>query len=159
VPSNTVCRPIELGGLNISNLRNLGWALRVRWLWLQKAKPHRPLSALAIQVPGQVRAFFSMAITSEVGNGEHTLFWTDRCLQGQCIADLAPLLSAAIPQTRRRRRIVQETLLNCAWISDIQGALTIGIIVEYIQLWGLLYEFQLQPEVEDLHIWRLAANG
>ncbi|GJN09411.1 hypothetical protein PR202_ga27415 [Eleusine coracana subsp. coracana] len=27
-----VCRPLELGGLAISNLRNLGWALRVRWL-------------------------------------------------------------------------------------------------------------------------------
>jgi hypothetical protein len=33
---DTVCRSIELGGLGISNLRNLGWALRVCWLWLQK---------------------------------------------------------------------------------------------------------------------------
>ena len=26
------CSPTELGGLGISNLRNLGWALRARWL-------------------------------------------------------------------------------------------------------------------------------
>jgi hypothetical protein len=55
---NTVCQPIELGGLGISNLRNLSWALRLRWLWLQKTEPHRPWSALSIQVPDQVRAFF-----------------------------------------------------------------------------------------------------
>jgi hypothetical protein len=30
-----VTRPKELGGLGIADLR-LGWALRVRWLWLQK---------------------------------------------------------------------------------------------------------------------------
>jgi hypothetical protein len=31
-----VCRPTELGGLGISDLKTLGWALRMRWLWLQK---------------------------------------------------------------------------------------------------------------------------
>jgi hypothetical protein len=31
-----VCRPIEMGGLGISNLKVLGWALRTRWLWLKK---------------------------------------------------------------------------------------------------------------------------
>jgi hypothetical protein len=45
---DTVCRPMELGGLGISNLRNLSWALRLRWLWLQKTEPHRPWSTLAI---------------------------------------------------------------------------------------------------------------
>jgi hypothetical protein len=60
---DTVCRPLQLGGLGISNLKNLGWVLRVRWLWLQKTKPHRPWSSLSIQVPDQVRAFFAMAIT------------------------------------------------------------------------------------------------
>jgi hypothetical protein len=49
--------------------------------------------------------------------------------------------------------------MNCAWISDIQRALTIEIIAEYIQLWDLLYEFQLQPDVEDSHIWRLSTDG
>jgi hypothetical protein len=27
MPWDTVCRPIELGGLGISNLRNISWAL------------------------------------------------------------------------------------------------------------------------------------
>jgi hypothetical protein len=98
---DTACRPIELGGLDISNLKNLGWALRVHWLWLQKTEPHRPWFTLAIQVAHQVRANFSVAIISEVGNGEHTLFWIDRWLHRKSIADLAPFLFAVIPQRRR----------------------------------------------------------
>jgi hypothetical protein len=31
-----VCRPLELGGIGISSLKELGWALRMRWLWLEK---------------------------------------------------------------------------------------------------------------------------
>jgi hypothetical protein len=35
---DTVCWPLDRGGggLNISNLKILGWVLRSRWLWLQK---------------------------------------------------------------------------------------------------------------------------
>jgi hypothetical protein len=54
---------------------------------------------------------------------------------------------------------VKEALMNRAWISYIQGALTIEIIAEYIQFWDLLYEFQLQPDVENSHIWRLSTGG
>lgn len=37
-----VCHPTEHGALGISDLKNLGWALRMRWLWLQKTEPNRP---------------------------------------------------------------------------------------------------------------------
>jgi len=37
-----VTRPPELGGLGISDLQNLGWALRLRWMWLQKTEPEKP---------------------------------------------------------------------------------------------------------------------
>jgi hypothetical protein len=96
---------------------------------------------------------------SEVGNGEHTLFWTHRWLQGKSIAEIAPLLFAAIPQRKRQKQTVQEALLGHTWTTDIQGALTMEIIVEYIQVWDLLLEVQLQLEVEDIHKWRLAASG
>jgi hypothetical protein len=54
-------------GLGISDLKNMGWALRMRWLWLHKTEPQRPWSTFPIQVPEQVRAFFAMAIITEVG--------------------------------------------------------------------------------------------
>jgi hypothetical protein len=68
------CRPLELGGLGISSLKELGWALQMRWLWLQKTHPNRPWSALPIQVPDKVKDFFSMAMQAEVGDGASTLF-------------------------------------------------------------------------------------
>jgi hypothetical protein len=70
---SVVCRPLQLGGLGISNFTILNWALRVRWLWLQKTEPHRPWSSLRLQVPDQVRALFSMAVTTQVGNGDDTI--------------------------------------------------------------------------------------
>uniref|UniRef100_A0A0A9CGX0 Reverse transcriptase zinc-binding domain-containing protein n=1 Tax=Arundo donax TaxID=35708 RepID=A0A0A9CGX0_ARUDO len=51
------------------------------------------------------------------------------------------------------------SLTNRVWISDIQGALTVGVIVDYLHLWDLLSDVQLQPEVEDRHIGRLASHG
>jgi hypothetical protein len=39
-----VCRPLEIGGLGISSLKKLGWALRMRWLWLSKTELDKPWS-------------------------------------------------------------------------------------------------------------------
>ena len=106
----------------------------MRWVWLQKTEPHRPWSALQIQVPTQVQAFFSIALKTEVGDGSRTLFWTDRWIHGQCIADLAPRLFAIIPRYKVQRRTVQEGLTNRTWVLDIQGALSVGAIIDYLQL-------------------------
>jgi hypothetical protein len=48
---------------------------------------------------------------------------------------------------------------NQCWILDIQGALTVGAITNYLTLWDLLESTQLRPDVADMHIFRLAANG
>jgi hypothetical protein len=37
---------LELGGLGISSLKEFGWALRMRWLWLAKTEPTRPWTFL-----------------------------------------------------------------------------------------------------------------
>ncbi|WVZ62943.1 hypothetical protein U9M48_012631 [Paspalum notatum var. saurae] len=110
-------------------------------------------------VPVQAQAFFAMATTSVVGNGAQTFFWTDRWLDGRSIEELAPRLFAVIPKRRIKQRTVQEALTNRTWISDIQGALDVGVLTDYLHLWDLLSGLQLQPEVEDRHIWKLSPNG
>jgi hypothetical protein len=40
-----------------------------------------------------------------------------------------------------------------------QGNLSVAIIAEYIQLWDLLDEVQLQEEVDDTHKWRFDTSG
>jgi hypothetical protein len=51
-----VCIPLELGGLEISSLKELP-TLRMIWLWLEKTDSSRPWSALPIQVPDKPRVF------------------------------------------------------------------------------------------------------
>ena len=36
-------------------------------------------------------------------------------------------------------------------ISDIKGALTVGVIIDYLHLWDVLSDFFFQPDVEDRH--------
>ena len=93
-----------------------------------------------------------MTVYSEVGDGTETLFWTDRWLHGQCIADLAPRLFAIIPKRRIKQRTVQDALTNQSWISDMKGATIVGVIIGYLHLWDVLSDFILQPDVEDRHI-------
>jgi hypothetical protein len=81
-----VCRPMELDGPGISNLKDLGWALRLRCLWLHKTEPDR------ILVPDKTRALFSVAMQIELGDRRTILFWTDQWLLGQKIVDIAPRL-------------------------------------------------------------------
>jgi len=72
-----VTRPCYLGGLGISHFQFLGWALRLRWLWLQKTEPEKAWSSFQVKAPHQVQAFFAVAVVTLVGNGKNSLFWSD----------------------------------------------------------------------------------
>jgi hypothetical protein len=63
------------------------------------------------------------------------------------VSDLAPRLFEIIPKRIVNNRSVLEALTNRKWISDIKGALSGRAIVDYLQLWDLLSEVVLQPEV------------
>lgn len=47
-------------------------------------------------------------------------------------------------QGGRKTRTVQQAVTNRVWVSDITGALTVGVILEYLQLWDLLQGIVLQ---------------
>jgi hypothetical protein len=69
-----VTRPPELRGLGIANLQQLGLALRIRWLWLQKKLSQISPGQSGIQVHQSARAFFSVAVVTEVGGRRNTFF-------------------------------------------------------------------------------------
>jgi hypothetical protein len=93
-----------------------------------------------------------------VGNGKNTCFWTDRWLGGQSLQQSFPNLFGAVA-ARARKRKVFDALNNRKWISDIRGALTVQVLTEYIHLWELLSNVELQPDVEDTHIWQFSTCG
>jgi len=37
------------------------------------------------------------------------------------------------------------------WILDIWGALTVQVLIEYLELWEVLEVFHLNPDVPDQH--------
>jgi len=110
----TVCRPTELGGLGVIDLRRAGFALRVRWLWLRRSDQHRTWSLLPDDSERPVLAVFQTATTIRLGNGESTLFWTattiglgngestlfwtDNWIGGSSIRALAPAVFGAVPK-------------------------------------------------------------
>ncbi|WVZ55208.1 hypothetical protein U9M48_005900 [Paspalum notatum var. saurae] len=144
-----VQRPIQFGGLGILNLGLVGWALRIRWLWLQKTDSSRPWEGLPLQVPQNAKALFDVAAISLVGNGQSIKFWTDRWLQGRTIAEWAPNLIKLIPRRARKQRTVAQGLTNRRWVNNIRGALSVQVLIEYLQLWNLVDGFELQQDIPD----------
>jgi len=149
---------VELGGLGISQLQHLGWALRIRWLWLQKTKPDKPWAFLPIKVPQTIKCFFDVVVITQIGNGRNILFWTDRWLQGQSLDKLMPHLFGTI-NSRAKKRTVHKAITGRKWIFDIRGALTVEVLTQYLGLWDIPAEVMLQPELEDTHIWQFSASG
>jgi hypothetical protein len=93
-----VCRPTELGGLGIPDLRLTSIALQTRWLWLQKVDQDRAWSSLPIASSKEVRAFFNASTYTVLGNGRSTHFWTGKWIQTQSVKDIAPALLAFVSQ-------------------------------------------------------------
>ena len=146
-----VCRPKELGGLGISDLTRVGVALRVRWVWRDR---RRGIASVADEHP--VRALFSAATVISLGNGESTLFWTDRWLNGSSVQDLAPTLYNAV-RPRKKRATVAESLPGSAWARHIAGPISLQLLVELDHLCDRLQQVQLQQR-PDTFQWNLTAD-
>ena len=109
-----VTRPKEFGGLGISDLQKMNWALRLRWLWLKKTESGRPWVSFKINAHPSVKAFFSAAVSSVVGNGKNTMFWIDKWIDGQSLSQLAPHLVKSV-SFRAKKRSVHDALTTRNW--------------------------------------------
>jgi hypothetical protein len=54
-----------------------------------------------------------------VGNGNNTLFWSDRWLNDCCIQDIAPEVAAKVDKKTLSSRTVAQGLDNRMWVRDI----------------------------------------
>jgi hypothetical protein len=94
--------------------------------------------------------FFRASITTTVGNGASTFFWTDHWLNGQSIGELAPELLAVVLLRRRKKRTVCSTLIGNAWLSDIADPLTLPVIIQYIQVRALMDAVILSDQADSV---------
>jgi len=153
-----VSRPLDFGGLGIINLEVMAWALQARWQWHKKTRTDRPWIDLELPSHPNSLALFSIAVRTELGNGNNTLFWIDRWLHGCSVENLAPEVFASVSPRVRKRQTVAEALDNNKWVSVIRRSLSWIGIREFLQLWDCVQGLQLN-DFEDRHIWKLEPGG
>lgn len=154
-----VTRPLELGGLGDNDLQTMAWALQLRWLWLEKTNPGRPWKLLKVQVPNAVRVMFAISVTSNVGDGSSTIFWTDRWIHGKSLQDLAPALMSFVLRRGWRMRTVCDALHDNSWTSDIVGGLSVLAAWQLLQVHDVLAQMVLDPQQRDQHCWLPDPSG
>lgn len=108
------------------------------------------VQALQIKFEPEVQALFSTSVTITVGNGASALFWADNnWIEGKSVAQIAPNLAALISSRVVQRRTVAQ---------DINGGLSIPVLMEYIRLWNMLADFHLSDAADSFR-WRWTADG
>ena len=65
-----ICRPLEYGGLGITDLDRKATALRVRWLWQSWVHPDKAWVGLPLNIDTRARNLFNTAVSFELGNGQ-----------------------------------------------------------------------------------------
>jgi hypothetical protein len=96
---------------------------------LKKTDHNLPWATFHIPAHKCAQAFFSIAVVSEVGNEAANLFWSDRWIQGQRIAYLAPQVFATVP-----KRISKRALHEAKRVV-------------------------LQPRIDNIHVWMFSCDG
>jgi hypothetical protein len=91
-------------------------------------------------------------MSTEVGDGNSTLFWRDRWLMG---------CRALVPKRITCKRTVVEGTADMSWVQDIHGVATLEVIAEFISLWEVISEVILLTDTPDGHmsIWRFSSSG
>ena len=114
------------------------------WFNLSPVGQLKAWSGLKFKLSKEAEALCVAATECTVGNGELTLVWRDRWLDGQSAKEIAPdLLAFAKPQNDLQMT-VREALTNNNWIIAIQGSLSVPAIVQFMHLWQ---QVQLAPEL------------
>ena len=154
----TVCRPTQLGGLGILHLGKFARALRLRWPWMAWKDPSKLWVGLGNPCSEVDMNLFYASTVITLGNGGKTPFWEAPWLGGKRPKDIAPLIFAAC---KRKKWCMREAMRDKAWVHKINPStdLTVGHIVQFVDLWVRLLGIQLQMDVDDDITWKFEANG
>lgn len=95
------------------------------------------------------RALFAISLITNIGDGRTTDFWTDRWLQGQCIADLEPALMPFVRERSWRKLKVTDALQDNKWMRYIEGGLSVVAIWQFLQLCEVIHNLQELSEEPD----------
>jgi len=120
------------------------------------------LEATWAQLPAtaeaKVASMFDASTSFVIGNRELARFWMDRWLLQGCISQLVPFVFNAV-QRRLRQRSVLEALEDNQWAWDAVAASTLTFMSQFVRLWTILLEVQLNLSTPDRMVWKWTPNG
>jgi hypothetical protein len=137
-----VCRPIDRGGLGITDLERFGRSVRIHWLWYQWKHPKKPWCNSELPLDKIDETLFALATRVHVYNGKTARFWTSSWLNGVSPAAMFPTL---YKHSKRKNRTVLDAMTDDNWIRDLMHNLTAQLITEYVLLWELVDAAVFQP--------------
>ncbi|XP_071677125.1 uncharacterized protein [Lolium perenne] len=153
-----VASPKVWGGLGIPNLKLLNVALRCKWAWLKWVDPTKAWAGFDIKLPGPCMAIFKAATCVVLGDGERASFWKDLWLDGMRVVDIAPNVVKLVSVRSVNSRSVKEGLTG-RWLLDVGPDLGPEALAEFFLLWHRLANIVLNPEREDMLVWRWSRDG
>lgn len=150
--------PKENGGLGILNLERFARALRLRWLWHEWNSPNKAWLGTKTPCDDTDHLLFAACTTISISNGKRTSFWHSGWLEGRRPKDIAPNLFKIC---QPKNRTVVDALQRRAWIRDVRRAegLMLLHIQEFVTLWGMLRDIQLNHNLEDRIRWKFTESG
>jgi hypothetical protein len=103
-------------------------------------------------------ALFATATKVTVHNGKTASFWLSSWLPGSAPALMFPQL---YKHNKRKNRTVAKAMQNEQWITDVMQDLTVPLLDEFVQLWGLVEDAGFHPEnfEPDTIVWTRTSSG
>ncbi|GJN26359.1 hypothetical protein PR202_gb14285 [Eleusine coracana subsp. coracana] len=71
---------------------------------------------------------------------------------------LRTFLKRSVSARSRNSRTVRDALTNGQWSIDVQGSLSTSATRQYLRIWDIMQQIQLDPSREDRFIWRWSPN-
>jgi hypothetical protein len=112
---------------------------------VQEYRPRSPLGMTPLQRRSDDRGFLQGLYQMHGREWVDMLFWSGPWPDGECISSMALDLVDTFSRRHRNQRTVATTLQNNDWIRDIEGALTIPTLIQYIHLREWLEGVVLDP--------------
>lgn len=153
-----MCRPTCYGGLGIFDLRFFGFALRLRWEWLNCSAPDSCWTTLPSRIDSTVTAMAAVSMSVVLGNGCACKLWTDSWSQVGPLCRFAPDLFAAISRTGKKSS-VRDGICQNPWARDIVGAPTTQVLCQYLLVWRILRDVMLIWTQADRLVWKWSPDG
>lgn len=149
-----VQKPKELGGLGVLDLERFSRALRLRWLWYEWSEPERPWVALMFPVTKLTGGCSGLAqgllleMAGMPSSGSRLGF------RGGAQRFGTTLIQISLEENNT----VADDFVNDNWLRGLWRMSTTDAIAEFIALWGLVQQLQLNNE-EDSIVWCWTSHG